>query len=222
MQIPSDAVHEGEALAAALVKAGIADAVASEDTDVLLCASPYASIAAERLPSYDAPLLRHFASEKLAVERLDPAQIRDALGFSVAQMIDWGLLIGTDFAETIPGIGIVRAETRIRSVGRAYAAILTWCSQHGSIEAVVEALATTRFAVLEPEEYLEQVREARAIFAKLPEVPTGVSFEQRAEDTDAVNELLDHPGEGAIFDADDADELLEELSLRDDDEYELR
>ena len=39
VQIPSDAVHEGEALAAALIKAGIADAVASEDTDVLLCAS---------------------------------------------------------------------------------------------------------------------------------------------------------------------------------------
>jgi len=37
VQIPSDAVHEGEALAAALVKHGIADAVASEDTDVLLC-----------------------------------------------------------------------------------------------------------------------------------------------------------------------------------------
>ena len=31
-------------------------------------------------------------------------------------MIDWGLLIGTDFAETIPGIGIVRAAAQIRSV----------------------------------------------------------------------------------------------------------
>ena len=66
---------------------------------------------------------------------------------------------------------------------------------------------------------LAQVREARAIFARLPDVPTGVSFEQRAEDRETVNALLDSPGDGDLF---DADELLEELDLRDDEAYELR
>ena len=133
-------------------------------------------------------------------------------------MIDWGLLIGTDFAETIPGIGIVRAAAQIRSATPPTTRTDAR-SKHGSIENVVAALESTRYTLLEPEEYLAQVREARAIFARLPDVPTGVSFEQRAEDREAVNALLGSPGDGDLF---DADELLEELSLGDDEPYELR
>ena len=61
--------------------------------------------------------------------------------------------------------------------------------------------------LLEPEEYLAQIREARAIFANLPDVPSGVSFEQRAEDKETVQALLGSPGDGDLFDE------LEELVL---------
>ena len=37
VEVPAEEVHEGEALAASLFHAGHADAVGSEDTDVLLC-----------------------------------------------------------------------------------------------------------------------------------------------------------------------------------------
>lgn len=96
-------LHEGEAFAGALVRAGLADLVASEDSDVLL---------------YGVPLLRGLGSN--ALELVDyAALVRTAFPDSHTphtQLVEFALLCGTDFNRTVPGIGPIGAYRLIRYV----------------------------------------------------------------------------------------------------------
>ncbi|WFD27114.1 hypothetical protein MNAN1_002110, partial [Malassezia nana] len=88
-------IHEGEALASALVREGYADMVASEDTDVLL---------------YEVPMLRGLSN--MSLELVDPVAIQAALFPHIpldqraSSLIQFALLCGTDYNRTIPGIAV--------------------------------------------------------------------------------------------------------------------
>ena len=103
--------HEGEALASMLVRNDLADAVVSEDSDVLL---------------YGAPLIRGIMGHK-GLEYIDSVRARQTLfppspelaseegeRESQKQMLDFALLCGTDFNRTVPGIGPLTALKLIR------------------------------------------------------------------------------------------------------------
>jgi flap endonuclease-1 len=80
--------EEAESLCSSLVLANRADAVLSEDTDVLV---------------YQAPLLRHVNSTSREGERIDGADVRKALRFNDKQWVDFCILLGCDFAERLKG-----------------------------------------------------------------------------------------------------------------------
>ncbi|KAI8920252.1 PIN domain-like protein [Powellomyces hirtus] len=95
--------HEGEALCAAITEAGFADATSSEDTDVLLFG--------------DGPLVRRVFSQTQETLHLHPPHIREQLGMSSAQFVDFAILLGTDFSGTLTGVGPKRAFNLIRKYG---------------------------------------------------------------------------------------------------------
>jgi flap endonuclease-1 len=85
---PADEPHEGEALCSSIVNAGLASAVVSEDTDVLV---------------YGATLLRNSTTNKKPASIVNSDDVREGLGgLDKAQFLDLALLCGTDFMTTIP------------------------------------------------------------------------------------------------------------------------
>lgn len=139
--IESEGPFEAEALASSLVIHGMADYVASEDTDVLV---------------YEAPLIRNIANRNDPLILVHGSDVRTALQLSKSAYIDFLLLLGTDFSQRIKNVGPQRALKFIR--------------EHGSIERVItqEHKYPPR---LSKQLYLEQVGIARLAFATLPPVP---------------------------------------------------
>ncbi|THH05377.1 hypothetical protein EW145_g4844 [Phellinidium pouzarii] len=107
--IECDGPYEAEALASSLVRHGVADHVASEDTDVLV---------------YEAPLLRNITARNGALVSISGTEVRDALQLSRASYVDYALLLGTDFSPRLRHLGPTRA---LRLIG-----------MHGCIESVLE------------------------------------------------------------------------------------
>jgi flap endonuclease-1 len=147
--IESEGPFEAEALASSLVIHGIADYVASEDTDVLV---------------YEAPLIRNIANRNDPLILVHGSDVRTALQLSRSAYIDFLLLLGTDFSQRIKNVGPQRALKFIR--------------EHGSIERVItqEHKYSPR---LSKQLYLEQVGIARLAFATLPPIPDPETLKQR-------------------------------------------
>ncbi|KAJ2815782.1 hypothetical protein FBU31_006802, partial [Coemansia sp. 'formosensis'] len=106
----ADGHVESEALCAALVRQGVADAACSEDLDVL-------AFGGQRL-------LRGFytpADEMMLID-LDTALVE--LGLTRASFVDLCILCGTDFSATLEKVGPITALRLIR--------------QYGSIEQILE------------------------------------------------------------------------------------
>ncbi|KAH9989660.1 hypothetical protein BJV77DRAFT_1069390 [Russula vinacea] len=101
--IDSTGPYEAEALAASLVLNGCADYVASEDTDVLV---------------YGAPLLRNITSRDKALLLISGSEVRSALRLDARALVDFAILLGTDFAPRIRKIGPHRALQYIPSTAR--------------------------------------------------------------------------------------------------------
>ncbi|KAI0035488.1 PIN domain-like protein [Vararia minispora EC-137] len=95
--------YEAEALASSMVLRGLADYVASEDTDVLV---------------YEAPLIRNITTRKDPLVLIQGGDVRAALALSQASFIDFALLLGTDFAPRIRNVGPIRALRLIRAYAR--------------------------------------------------------------------------------------------------------
>jgi len=95
METPEDAPTEAEATASSLVHYGIAEAVISEDSDVLL---------------YDVPMIRHVTGFKIPASVIDGKEVRQMMGFSREQFVDLAILSGTDFCETTPKLGPLTAH----------------------------------------------------------------------------------------------------------------
>ncbi|KAL0072572.1 hypothetical protein AAF712_000335 [Marasmius tenuissimus] len=132
---------EAEAVASSLVLNGVADFVASEDTDVLV---------------YGAPLIRNISNRREPLSLVSGADIQAALELSREMFIDFALLLGTDFTQRIKNVGPARALKFIRT--------------HGTIEKIVES-ETKYPTNIPLDEYFQQIDAGRAVFQTLPPVP---------------------------------------------------
>ena len=156
VQAPS----EGEAQAAHLVRRGDAWAVASQDFDSLLFGSPVlvrnlALTGRRKLPGKDA-----YVEVRPEVVELEGAL--SELGLTREQLVDVGILVGTDFNEGVKGIGPKRALELVR--------------KHGSLEGI-------------PDVRVEGFREIRRIFLE-PEVTDGYRLEWGQPDVEGIKEFL--------------------------------
>ncbi|KZT34400.1 PIN domain-like protein [Sistotremastrum suecicum HHB10207 ss-3] len=133
---------EGEALAASLVKQGLADYVASEDMDVVV---------------YEAPMLRNFGSRSMPLVEVDGSEVRRALQLPRSSFVDFALLLGTDFSRRLKRIGPVNALKLIK--------------EFESIEKLIDdPKYTDRLPSEGRTEYMGEVQAGREIFQSLPAV----------------------------------------------------
>ncbi|KAG7448688.1 PIN domain-like protein [Guyanagaster necrorhizus] len=157
--VESDGPYEAEALACTLVSHGLADYVASEDTDVIV---------------YEAPLIRNITNQAGPLVVVSGAEVRKGLQLSRTSFVDFALLLGTDFSERIKNIGPARAYKFIK--------------EHGTIEGVVTNETKYRHR-LEPDAYLEQVRVARGVFTTLPPIPKKAVLKGKRDDIKTMDIL---------------------------------
>ncbi|XP_047974482.1 flap endonuclease 1 [Salvia hispanica] len=137
-----EAPSEAEAQCAALCKSDKVYAVASEDMDSLTFGAP--------------KFLRHLmdpSSKKIPVMEFEVSKVLEELNLTMDQFIDFCILCGCDYCDSIRGIGGMTALKLIR--------------QHGSIENILENINKERYQI--PEEWPYQ--EARRLF-KEPSVLT--------------------------------------------------
>jgi flap endonuclease-1 len=111
-----DAPSEGEAQAAVMAEEGTVDGVASQDHDSLLFGAPLlvrnVTISGRRrLPSKNVFI-------EVEPETISLSETLDALQLTRAQLIDLGILLGTDFnPDGFKGIGPVRALKFLKTYG---------------------------------------------------------------------------------------------------------
>jgi len=154
---------EGEAQASAMARTGVAYAAASQDFDSLLFGSPrlvknLAITGRRKLPRKDVYV--DVQPEEISLE----ATLAN-LGITREQLVDMGLLIGTDFNEGVKGIGPKKALALIK--------------KHGSLEPALEELGVE----------IESKDEVREIFLK-PNVLPNVELRFRNPDADGVRRML--------------------------------
>ena len=154
---------EGEAQASAMARTGVAYAAASQDFDSLLFGSPrlvknLAITGRRKLPRKDVYV--DVQPEEISLE----ATLAN-LGITREQLVDMGLLIGTDFNEGVKGIGPKKALALIK--------------KHGSLEPALEELGVE----------IESKDEVREIFLK-PNVLPNVELRFRDPDADGVRRML--------------------------------
>ena len=169
--IESTGPYEAEALASSLVLNGRADYVASEDTvrfnfffSSRTTPRPNPCQPLQDVLIYGAPLLRNITSRDKALLLISGSEVRSALRLDANALIDFALLLGTDFTPRIRKIGPHRALQFIR--------------KYGTIESI---LAEERQYVprVPLQTYLQAVREAREVFVKLPPLPGPHMLEQK-------------------------------------------
>ena len=154
---------EGEAQASAMARTGVAYAAASQDFDSLLFGSPrlvknLAITGRRKLPRKDVYV--DVQPEEISLE----ATLAN-LSITREQLVDMGLLIGTDFNEGVKGIGPKKALALIK--------------KHGSLEPALEELGVE----------IESKDEVREIFLK-PNVLPNVELRFRNPDADGVRRML--------------------------------
>jgi flap endonuclease-1 len=159
-----DAPHDGEAQASHMAAKGDAYASASQDYDSLLYGSSrlvrnMTMTGRRKLPMRDA-----YVDVRPELVALDDAL--KALGLTRAQLVDVGILIGTDFNEGIRGIGPKKAVKLIK--------------EFGSIE---------RARVKDEPLSVENLDEIRALFLE-PDVRSDYKIEFRDPDPDKVVAFL--------------------------------
>lgn len=133
---------EAEAQAATLVRLGYAYGVASEDMDTLSFGSP--------------TLLRHMTyseARKMPILEISLEETLKGLDMDMDSFIDLCILLGCDYCDGIRGIGPTRAVSLIK--------------EHGSIEAILDAIDKNKYIVPESWPYAE----ARELFRN-PDVIT--------------------------------------------------
>ena len=112
-----DAPSEGEAQAAVMAAEGTVNAVASQDHDSLVFGAPVlvrnVTISGKRrLPSKGIMI-------NVVPERITLAAVLSATGLSREQLVDFAILLGTDFnPDGFEGVGPVRAMNYLKKYGR--------------------------------------------------------------------------------------------------------
>jgi len=163
IQAPS----EGEAQASYMVKRGDAFAVGSQDFDCLLIGSP---VLIRNLTSSQ----RRKLPGKEAYAKVYPNQIRlkqnlKTLGVTQKQLVDMGILIGTDYNDGIKGIGPKKSLNLIK--------------KNGNVENVLATIGA------EEAPTFDEIKEIRKIFLK-PEVTDDYSLEWPGSDNEKVIKIL--------------------------------
>lgn len=95
-----EATGEAEKACAWLAKEGLVDVAVSEDYDTLVCGAPV--------------LLRNLGSTKFPLLELKLDDILAALKLTYVEFVDFCILCGTDFNNSLPKIGPVNALKKIR------------------------------------------------------------------------------------------------------------
>jgi len=154
---------EGEAQASAMARSGSAYAAASQDFDSLLFGSPrlvknLAISGRRKLPRKDVYV--DVQPEEISLETT-----LGNLGITREQLVDMGLLIGTDFNEGVKGIGPKKALGLIK--------------KHGALEPALAELGVD----------IESKDEVREIFLR-PTVVDSVEIGFRDPDAEAVRHML--------------------------------
>jgi flap endonuclease-1 len=154
---------EGEAQASAMARDGTAYAAASQDFDALLFGSP-------RLVKNLAISGRRKMPRKELYVEVHPEEISleatlAKLGITREQLVDMGLLMGTDFNEGVKGIGPKKALALIK--------------KHGTLEGALQELGVD----------IESKDEVRKIFL-YPNVLDHVELVFRDPDPDGVRRML--------------------------------
>ena len=154
---------EGEAQASGMARDGTAYAAASQDFDALLFGSPrlvknLAISGRRKLPRKEVYVEVH--PEEISLE----ATLAN-LGITREQLVDMGLLMGTDFNEGVKGIGPKKALALIK--------------KHGSLEGALQELGVD----------IESKDEVRKIFLH-PNVLDHVELVFRDPDPDGVRRML--------------------------------
>ncbi|KAA8892887.1 PIN domain-like protein [Sphaerosporella brunnea] len=156
-----EAPCEAEAQCAALAKAGMVYAAASEDMDTLCFESPI--------------LLRHLTfseQRKEPIQEIHLEKAMEGLGFTREQFIDLCILLGCDYCDTIPKIGPTTALKMIR--------------EHKSIEEVLKHLGD-KYKVPEDWPYTD----ARELFLKPQVTePKELEYKWEAPDVDGLVQFL--------------------------------
>lgn len=157
-----EAPCEAEASCAALCKAGLVWAVATEDMDTLTFAAPRVA----------RNLMAPKSAEKPVLE-FDYEKVLAGLELTADQFIDLCILCGCDYCDTIRGIGPKTALKLIK--------------EHGSIENILEAIDTEKYAPPKDWEFAG----ARDLF-KNPEVMdiNGIKLAWKAPDEEGLVEFL--------------------------------
>jgi flap endonuclease-1 len=160
VQAPS----EGEAQASAMVAAGSATAVGSQDFDCMLFGAP--RLARNMAVSGRRKLPGREAYVTVVPEVFDLKANLEALSLSRTQLIDIGILVGTDFNEGVKGYGPKKALKLIK--------------EHHKLEAACAAKG------IEVPAYADEIRK----FFLDPPVTPEVHPEWRAPDYDRVTALF--------------------------------
>ncbi|GAA5918156.1 hypothetical protein JCM1841_005278 [Sporobolomyces salmonicolor] len=172
--------HEAEGLCATLCSLGLADYVVSEDTDVTVYGAPLLrqiSIVDEEQRNMN----RKDGRLKESMQVVDPVKLREALGLTKEQFVDFALLCGTDFTERIPLLGPTKALLFIR--------------EHSTIEAILAHYPKYRPVGDDLSAYLQTIRAARAIFLSLPPLPVSPPG---AHSSSAATDLAPSPSPASV------------------------
>ncbi|WFD44435.1 hypothetical protein MPSI1_003103 [Malassezia psittaci] len=146
-----DRIHEAEAFASALVAENFADFVASEDSDVLLYHVPLLRGLGGRTDGYELVDSRRVTRTLFPETDLDEVKAEDSRR---AKLIQFALLCGTDFNQTIPGVGPVNAYKYVQ--------------QYGSIDRILKE--TNLKPPLDSAAYVEQLEMAEKVFRNMPDI----------------------------------------------------
>ena len=154
-----EAPCEAEAECAALNKAGLVDGIATEDMDSLAFATPI--------------LWRHLSTQKGGEDiiQINYNVILEKTGLTREQFVDFCILCGCDYCDTIKGIGR----------GRAYELI----QQYKSIEEILKHIDKKKYTVPENWDFVH----ARDLFFNHP-VNTDVTFKWGKPDEEKLKAFL--------------------------------
>ncbi|KAF9975859.1 hypothetical protein BGZ73_000310 [Actinomortierella ambigua] len=147
---------EAEAVCAQLTTRGLADGTVSEDSDTAVFG--------------DGVWIRHFGSKVKSIAEVNPVVARERLGVTRDAFRDLCILCGTDFSETIEGIGPKRAVKLIK--------------RYGSIESI---MANSGY---KPREFF-LYDHARRVFDRKPTIPEDMTvYQRRPPNEDKLRPLL--------------------------------
>jgi flap endonuclease-1 len=164
MGLPTvQALGEGEAQASAMAAKGDVFAAASQDYDSLLFGAP--TLIRNLTITGRRKLPRKNVYVDVEPEQVELDSTLSSLGITREQLIDMGVLIGTDFNEGVRGVGPKKA--------------LNLMKECGTLERAMEKLGIQ----------IENAMEIRQIFLKPPVTPD-YSLQWRDVDTDGVKKLL--------------------------------